>query len=160
MRKLRGSSYSLILVIVVMLAFIGLSLRLVYFASKLLPLLMGGIVLLLAVIALAREIKAGHSLEEATVTTSETGVGEKNSAEAGKYSGIAAWIIGFFLSIYVVGFMIATLLFVGAYMKRHGSKWPATVITAVIFTGIIYAVFNLAFKADLYKGQLLMWLDF
>ena len=160
MRKLSGSSYSLILVIVVMLAFIGLSLKLEYFASKLLPLLMGSIVLLLAIIALAREIKAGHSLEEATVTTSETGVGEKNGAEVGKYSGIAAWIISFFLSIYVLGFMITTLLFVGAYMKRHGSKWPSTVITAGIFTGIIYAVFDLAFKAELYKGQLLMWLDF
>ncbi len=160
MRKLSGSSYSLILVMVVMLALIGLSLRLEYFASKLLPLLMGSTVLLLAVIALAREIKAGHSLEEATVAAGKTGVGEKDSAEVGIYSGIAAWIIGFFLSIYVLGFMIATLLFVGAYMKRHGSKWPETVITAVIFTGIIYAVFDLAFKAELYKGQLLMWLDF
>ena len=160
MRKLRGSSYSLILVMVVMLAFIGLSLRLVYFASKLLPLLIGSIVLVLAAIALAREIKAGHSLEEGIATTNETGVGEKTSAEVGKYSGIAAWIIGFFLSIYVLGFIIATLLFVGVYMKRHGSKWPETVITAVIFTGIIYAVFDLAFKAELYKGQLLMWLDF
>lgn len=160
MIKLRGSSYSLIFVLVVMVAFIGLSLKLEYFASKLLPLLMSNIVLLLGVIALAREIKAGHSLEEATASTSETDVGEKNSAEVSIYSGIAAWIFGFFLSIYVMGFMIATLLFVGAYMKRNGSKWPATVITAVIFTGIIYAVFNLAFKAELYKGQLLMWLDF
>lgn len=160
MRKLRGSSYSLIFVIVVMLAIIGLSLRLEYFASKLLPLLIGSIVLVLAVIALAREMKAGHSLEEVTTTNVEMVAGEKTSAEVRKYSSIAAWIIAFSLSIYVVGFIIATLLFVGAYMKRQGSKWLETVISAVIFTGIIYALFDLVFMAELYKGKLLMWLGF
>ena len=56
--------------------------------------------------------------------------------------------------------MIAILVFVGAYMKQHGSRWLAVVTTAVIFTGIMYAVFNAALKADLYKGQLPMWLGF
>ncbi|OGP63254.1 MAG: hypothetical protein A2169_08420 [Deltaproteobacteria bacterium RBG_13_47_9] len=159
MRKLSGSSYSLIVVIVMMLIIMSLSLGLQYFATKLLPLLIGSMVLILAVIALARDMKAGHSLKVTTAAT-ETDAAGKTSVEASQYLRIAAWILGFSVAIYVVGFLIAIALFVGAYIKRHASNWPATIITAVIFTGIIHIVFNFALKADLYKGQLLMWLGF
>jgi hypothetical protein len=159
MIKLSGSSYSLIVVLVVMLAVIGLSLKLEYFASKFLPLLIGSVIFVLALIALVGEIKAGVSIE-VTTSSSETDVEEKTSYDDRKYSPMAAWIAGFFLSIYLVGFIIAAPLFVGAYMKRHGSKWLSTVITTGIFTGIFYTVFNLALKADLYKGQLLKWIGF
>jgi hypothetical protein len=45
-------------------------------------------------------------------------------------------------------------------MKRHGSHWPGAVIAALLFTGIVYIVFNFALQADLYRGQLPMWLGF
>ena len=159
MRTLRSSAYSLIVVIVLILAVIGLSLRLAYFASKLLPLLIASMVLILAVIDLVREIKTEHS-PKATETTAKTGVGGKTSVKASKYFHYLGWLVGFSLAIYVVGFLIAIPLFVGAYMKRHGSNWLSTVTTAILYTGIIYAVFDLALKTDLYKGKLLMWLGF
>ena len=158
MKKLSSSACSLILVAIAMLGVIGLSLGLLSFASKLLPLIIGSIVFLLAIIGLAREIKAGVSPEATAVSASEGGASdkEKNTGVL-EYSEISAWILGYAVSIYLVGFLIATLAFVGAYMKRHDSSWFETVVTAVIFTAIIYAVFDLAFNTDLYKGQLLMW---
>ena len=158
MRKLSGSSYSFILVAIAMLSVIGSSRGLLSFASKLLPLIISSIVLLLAIIGLAREMKVGASLKRTAVSAGEGGTGEKKNAGIREYSGISAWILGYSLAIYLVGFLTANLLFVGAYMKRHGSTWFETVMTAVIFTGVIYAVFDLAFNTDLYKGQLLMWL--
>ena len=159
MKKLPGSSYSVILVAIAMLVVIGSALRLESFASKLLPLIIGSMVFLLAIIGLAREIRVGYSLKGTAVSASEGGTGEKKkNTGVLEYSGISAWILGYSLSIYLLGFLIATLVFVGAYMKRHGSNWFETVMTAVIFTAIIYAVFDLAFNTDLYKGQLLMWL--
>jgi hypothetical protein len=143
-----------------MLVVIGSSLRLEFFASKLLPLVIGSIVFVLAIIGLAGEIMAGHSLEGATGPSSEGRVREKKFTGLREYSGISAWILGYSLSIYVVGLLIATLLFVGAYMKRYGSNWPETMITAVVFTVILYAVFDLAFNVELYKGQIIMWLGF
>ena len=146
MRTLNSSSYSLIAIIILMLAVMALSLKMAYFSSKLLPLVIAGMVLFLALIDLARELK---KKPDAAAKTTE---------KVGRYTQYLAWIFGFFLAIYVAGFMIAIPLFVGAYMKRHGSGWPATVITAFIYTGIIYAGFELALKTDLYKGKLLMWI--
>jgi bacteriorhodopsin len=159
MRTLRSSIYSLIVVIVLMVAVIGLSLRLAYFASKLLPVVIASMVLLLAVIDLVMEIKAEHS-PKAPETAAKTGAGGKTGVKASKYFRYVSWLVGFSLAIYMVGFLIAIPLFVGAYMKRHGSHWLGTVTTAILYTGIIYAVFDLALKADLYKGKLLMWLGF
>jgi hypothetical protein len=114
---------------------------------------------MLAIIGLAREMKAGVSRERTAASDSEE-TGEKKVVGVRQYSGISAWLLGYALSIYLLGFLIATLGFVGAYMKRHGSTWFETVMTAAIFTAVIYAVFDLAFNTDLYKGQLPMWLGF
>ena len=159
MKALRGSSYSLMVVILGMLAVIGISLRLEYFASKLLPLLIGSIVLVLAVLDLARELTAGRRLEAAPVGGSRER-GEAIGVEVRQYLRYAAWTVGFLLAIYFVGFMLAIPAFVGAYMKQHGSKWPGTLITAVAFTVVIYMVFNYALKANLYRGQLLILMGF
>jgi hypothetical protein len=159
MRKLSASSYSFILVAIAMLGVIGSSRGLHSFASKLLPLIISCIVFLLAILGLIREMKAGASLKRTAVSAGEGGTGEKkNNAGIREYSGISAWILGYSLAIYLLGFLTANLVFVGAYMKRHGSTWFETVMTAVIFTAVIYAVFDLAFNTDLYKGQLLIWL--
>lgn len=161
MSKLSGSTYSLILVAIAMLGVIGSSLRLLSFASKLLPLIISSMVLLLAIIGLAREMKVGASLKGTAASAAEEATGEKKkNVGVRDYSGISAWILGYSFAIYLVGFLTANLLFTGAYMKRHGSTWFETVMTAVIFTAVIYAVFDLAFNTDLYKGQLPMWLGF
>jgi len=162
MRKLSGSSYSLIVLLIVMLVIIGLSMRLEYLASKLLPVLISSIVFILAFIALVGEIKAKNRHDiETTENTIEKGLGGKVTSEAKKYLLIiAAWIIGFFLAIYVIGFVIAGPLFVGSYMKRYGSSWLSTIITTGIFAVVFYTVFNIVLKADLYKGQLPIWLGF
>ena len=56
--KLKPSSYALIAIIIIALAFIISSLRLEYFESKLLPLLFGGAVLILAAVELVQELGA------------------------------------------------------------------------------------------------------
>ncbi|MFH1488704.1 MAG: tripartite tricarboxylate transporter TctB family protein [Pseudomonadota bacterium] len=157
MRKITGSIFSLVVVLVLMLAAILLSLRFEYAASKLLPLTIGGTVLILTIIALVMEILAGSG-QDARSEKGKTAEGEDAPNRGKVYLGMAGWIFGFALAIYVFGFMISTPVFVGAYMKRHGSGWPGVVITAGIFSVIFYIVFNVALQADLYSGRLLMWL--
>lgn len=158
MKKLTGSACSLIVVIALMLAAIGLSQKLEYSASKLLPLIIGGFVLILSIIALVMETLAGSG-QDAVAKNVETAA-EKDAGNRRKvYLGMAGWIFGFAIAIYVFGFMISTPVFVGAYMKRHGSAWPGVVATAGIFSVIFYGLFNVALQADLYSGRLLMWLE-
>ena len=158
MKKLTGSACSLIVVIVLMLAVISLSQKLEYSASKLLPLIIGGFVLILAIIALITEFLSGSSQDTSTERVKAT-TEEKDADNRRKvYLEMGGWLFGYAIAIYLFGFMISTPVFVGAYMKRHGSGWPSVVITAGIFSVIFYTVFNVALQADLYSGRLLMWL--
>jgi hypothetical protein len=159
LRKLSGSAYSYILIIVAMLVVIGVSLKMQYFASRLLPFLIGSIVLVLAAVALLKEIREGPSPKPGAGSAG-AGPGGKTAFSARDYLRVAAWVVGFLLALYGVGFIVATLLFVGAYMKCHGSSWTGAIITPVIFVGLIHLVFNFALHADLYKGQLLMRFGF
>ncbi len=158
MKLPNGSQWSLIVVIAVMLIAIGSSLSLEFFASKLLPILIGTVVLILALIALVVEIKEAPRLG-APASGGETEFEGGTAAEVRIFLAMAAWIFGLALSIYLVGFIISAFLFVGAYMKRHGSSWFSVILTAGLFTGVIHVVFNLALKTDLYNGQLPLWLD-
>ena len=157
MRTSRASLYSLLVIIALMLAVLGMSLKLEYFASRLLPMVIGSMVLVLACIELVREIKAEYRLKSA-VDADKGRIEEQDGIKTSKYARYVTWLVGFSLAIYLVGFIISIALFVGAYMKRHGATWFSTITTAVIYTIIIYAVFNLALQVDLYKGKILIGL--
>jgi len=113
----------------------------------------------LAVIDLTREVKAEHR-SKAAADEDKVGIDDETGIKTGKYIRYIIWLVGFSLAIYLVGFVIATPVFVVAYMKRHGASWFAGITTAVIYTIIIYVVFNFTLKADLYKGIILIGLDF
>lgn len=149
--KIKGSSYFYIAIMVVMLVIIGSSLSMKYFESRLLPLVVGSAVFALSAIGLWREI-AAENRREATVTRGET-VKKKEAGESWRgYLVAGAWLMGFFLTIYLLGYIIAIPLFILAYMKSHGSKWLVATVFAIITSVIIYGVFRLALNIELYRG--------
>ena len=157
MRKRTGSICSLIVVILLALAAMLLSRNLQYPASKLLPLIIGGIVLFLAVVALVLEIRSGLAQDDAAEKADPEAEAEAASQKK-VYLGMAGWIFGFAIAIYVFGYMVSTPFFVGGYMKRYGSGWPGAIATAGIFSVIFYLVFDVALQADMYRGRLFLWL--
>jgi peptidoglycan/LPS O-acetylase OafA/YrhL len=159
MKRLSGSSYSLIVVLVVTILFMVMSLELASFGSRFLPLVIGSIVLILAGVALAREIRTLPSQEANSDASCESGKGGNVKDEAKGYLRAGVWVVGLALAIYLIGFTIATFVVVGLYMKVRGSKWYLALITAVLYTGIIYAMFNIWLKADLYSGEVFKWLS-
>ncbi len=151
--KIRGSSYFLIVIMIIMLVIIGLSLRMEYFESKLLPLVIGSAVFVLAAIGLGREIMAGGE-REATVARGETTTREETREGWRGYLLAGAWVAGFFLAIYLLGFIIAIPVFILAYMKSHGTRWLAAIAFAILSPLVIYGVFELALRVILYRGLL------
>jgi hypothetical protein len=151
--KLRGDSYLFIVVMVMALAVIGLSLRMEYFSSKLLPVLISIIVFVLAGIGLGRQTLVGGNLE-ATATVGETSKKEETGREWLGYLLQGAWVVVFFLAIYLLGFMISIPLFVLFYMKSFGTRWRVAIIFAVLTPALIYALFQFALGIDLYPGLL------
>ncbi len=154
--KIKGSSYFLIVIIIVMLVIIGFSLRMEYFESKLLPLVISSAVFVLAVIGLGREIKAGI---RGGVTATDGKMTEKEEPWEGwrGYLIAGAWVTGFLLIIYLLGFLVAIPSFIIAYMKSHGTRWLVAITSAILTTVLIYVLFELALGVILYRGLILTW---
>ncbi len=97
--------------------------------SKLLPLIFGSTVFVLAAIKLGYDISVSDKTE-ATVTKDIGGQAEKSRVPLRAYLVIGGWVLGFLLAIYLLGFLIACPLLVLSYMKMHGTSW-LTAIRAV-----------------------------
>jgi len=143
--KIKGNAYFLMLILAVILLIIIFSLTMEDLKSKLLPVLMGGGTFILATMELVRELRSGKTLTEDKRTT----IG---AAERRGYLIAGMWIVGFFLAIYLLGFNIATALFVLTYMKMHNTGWFQSITYAVLTTAGIYGIFQYLMKVDLCPG--------
>ncbi len=134
----------------IMLVVIGLSLGMEYFSAKVIPLIIAGISFSLAAIGLAREIwgKARPEIID------ETGGGAEATESWSQYLVIGAWGVGFFLTIYLLGFFIAIALFVLSAMKFRGTRWWVAILFTIITPAFIYGLFELTLQIELYRGLL------
>ncbi|MBI2831877.1 MAG: tripartite tricarboxylate transporter TctB family protein [Chloroflexi bacterium] len=148
--KLKGSSYCYIGVMGIAAAVIILALPMESLKPKLLPLILGGIVFVLSAAGLWRDLFVQNNKPDGE--TKKDVDSEVADARLGGYLAIGVWIAGFFLAIYLVGFTIATLLFVLAYIKAHGAKWLTAIIFTIITLAVVYGVFEVVLKMSLYKG--------
>lgn len=128
--------------------------------SKLLPITIGGITLLLTVIGLVQAICA--EFKPRKESAAEAVAPEKGGGEAkGEPWGLSlinfSWVLGFLLGIYLLGYIIAIGIFVLAYMRRLGTKWRTAAICAVVIPALIYAGFEIGLQLPLYRGLLFSW---
>ena len=157
MKKMRGSSYFFIVLMVMALVVIVPSLGLEDMKSQLLPIMMGGIVFVLSAVALVRELLAKDK-PEVTATGGEKSGREEAGEGLRGHLPIGAWVVGFVLGIYLLSFMIAIPIFILAYMKSHGVGWIRAIIFAVLIAAIVYGVFEFALQVELHRGLLFIWL--
>ena len=155
MKKLRSDAYPPLIIMAGSLAAIVASFGFQHPASKILPLFAASSVFVLAAFQLRSEMSVKRDTEPAAVKHAVEPEGE-SKAGWHDYWPIASWIGGYALIIYLAGFVLAVPLFILFYMKSHGSGWLASITTAFLFTGIVYSVFELAFRIILYRGVLLM----
>ena len=149
--KIRAGSYFLILIIIIALVAIILSLRMEYFSSKLLPLIVSGTILVLAAIELVREQLKPTSLE---TSAAEGNVSTRAETENGwrGYLSPGGWVAGFVLSIFLLGFTISIALFAFSYLKSQGTRWVTAIAFAIITTVVCYVPFELLMGFKLYRG--------
>lgn len=122
-----------------------------YFSSKLLPLIIGGTILLLAAIELVRELLKPADSE---ISAAEGEVGRK--AETGEgwrgYLTVGYWTAAFVLSTFVMGLIPSIALVAFSYMKWHGTRWVVAITIAIITTLVCYVSFELLMDIELYRG--------
>ena len=151
--KISASAYSLIGVIIISFIFIGLSLQLSAFSSKLLPLIFSGLAIFLAAIKLGTELRNKDKASERGKSEPETG--ETVDGTNRNYLMAAIWIIGYFIGFFLFGFTVATAVFMLSYLKTHKTRWSIAIIITVITCGSIYSLFALLLRVELYQGWLL-----
>ena len=120
-----------------------------YFQAKLSVIASALVVLVLSLLQLARELRLKKGIRSPLEE-------EVASAGAGVLTGVyvleAAWMAGFALTIYLLGFIVAIPLYLCAYMKLHGTKWPVAIITGVLMAAFSYGIFVLALEMKLHPG--------
>jgi hypothetical protein len=121
--------------------------------TKLVPLMAASIVFVLGAVQLVRDIKGiGKAAKPKDESVDATGI--KN--EFGRRFGvIICWMAGFFIVLYFFGFLVAIPIFVFSYLKLHGYRWFASIISAIILTVLIHSIFNIVLKAQLFSGLVL-----
>jgi hypothetical protein len=151
MKMMRGRSYFLIVIMAIMLVIIISSLRMDYFKSKLLPILVSSFVFILAAVELKREAFQENEQEARAI---RGGVREEAKQRGHAYLTAGAWVIGFTIAVYLIGFIIAIPLFVFSYMKSHGIGWIKAITFAILTVAFIYGIFEFAVGIILYPGLL------
>ena len=65
------------------------------------------------------------------------------------------WLIGFVVSIILVGFLITAPAFTFLFLKIHGRVgWLKTIALAIAVGIVIYGGFDVLMEAGMYKGVL------
>jgi len=141
--KPKPGAYFIMVVMAVSLAIVLGALTFPYKSIKILPMIIGSIVFVLAAIALVRELRSKKETR-----------GPEEATSLHSYWSTGAWMVALALAIYLIGFLIAIPLFIIAYLKIQGRGWLKGIIIAGITTPLLYAVFELSLQVRLYRGLL------
>ena len=150
--KTRPSSYFLMVIMAFMIFAAVQSVMFRYFEAKVLPLFISLFVLVLAALELKAELKARGKGPE-LVREDGPHHEKKPNIQIRRFCSAMAWILGFSIGSYLLGFLIAIPLFTLSYLKAHGRGWLTSLGFAAIVAGFIYLTFELGLKAQLHPGM-------
>ena len=154
MKKMTGDAYVAIGIMGVALLFGCSSFAYPSLKSKLLPAVVSWFMFILAGIQLKNEIFSKKDQKNtAERINEEWDSSDTESVEWWRKNiMVFCWLIGLFLFTYLFGFIIGIVIFVFAFLKFNQIKWVNTIITTLISSLLIYIVFVVVLKANLFKG--------
>jgi hypothetical protein len=148
--RLKPGSYFALFLLVLSLAVMIISITFKYWESIFLPLMISSSIFILMSIQLVRELRAHDTAKDTTEEKSD----DETRAQWHRFRGALAWMAGFSLAIYLVGFLICTPLFVLSYLKRQQTGWIPSIVIAIITVAVIYGIFNVVLRSPLFEGVL------
>lgn len=153
--KLGGNIIFLTIIAILGFIFLGTSITAVGFETKFLPLTVSIILLLLILVEFIREFKSSFgSMEQ------KAGYQKKNrNSEGGNwaYLVMVLWLMGYMAGIYLLGFMVTTVIFIFSYMRWKRIKYFPAFGYSIITSLIIITLFEFVMGFVLYRGLLFKW---
>jgi hypothetical protein len=154
--RIKTKSVFLIFILLLMVFAGGMSLTFRHYEALLAPLLLSATIFVLGVIELVKELRSEDKKlqpsEEDEELPPTVVAGAEEGGEMRRFGMALGWIGGFALGIYGIGFFPSILLFAVAYLKVRGRSWVSSAVFAVSFTVVLYAIFEVGFRAHLYRG--------
>ena len=132
--------------------------------ARLIPLLIGGVTLILGILVLISEFYPGllKTLDVSLMDFAASGAAKEMGSEkptevqvVKKVLNISIWLAGFLVLIYFIGFLISIGMFVLLFLKVYGKRsWVKTIIVSALTWGFIYGTFEMFIKVELFRGIL------
>lgn len=145
--KLKPGSYFLIFIMALSLAVALGTLSLRYQSTKILPMIISGLIFVLAAIALIRDLLSKKDTR-----------GPEEETPLNVYWRTGIWILALAMGIWILGFLIAIPIFIILYLLKHDTKWLKSIVVGCITSTLLYLAFEVALKVDLYRGLLFSWI--
>jgi len=151
MKKLSPTAYFLIFLIVGMAVVFVTSLGYEELQVKLMPALLSGFTIVLCLIALIQDVKSG-STSQPTDEDGEVIEDERKLTPLSAYFKALGWFVALIVCIYLLGFIVATPLWMLVYLGKTEMQWWKAALFGIITTVIIYLVFTTLLQVELYQG--------
>ena len=154
--KMKPKSFFLLFILLVAAVSSGMSLTFGRKEAMLAPLLLSLTIFILGLIELVREVRSKDEKlkptddDEDVRPTVVSAAGE--GGEVRRFFVAFGWIGGYVLAIYILGFLLSSLLLAVGYLKTHGKSWVLSSTFAICFTIALYLVFEVGFRSQLYRG--------
>jgi hypothetical protein len=147
----KGSIYFAAFILACALFFFFYALTYSHIKTKLLPLAVAVITLILVGIELGSELVRKRRRQECH-ESKDAGDGSDNKEDLRLYVPYFGWSLGLILSIYLLGFLITIPGFILSFLLLHDEKFFKSALIASITSISLYVVFVSIFKIELYKG--------
>ena len=152
-KKITPSIYFMIVIIVVMVVVFITSAGYDELKVKLMPMIMSGFTIVMALVAVVIDLKAG---EKSVLPTDDEGdvIEDKEILKTplSAYFKSFAWMAWAVLGVYFFGFIVGLPVWVAVYMGKNGYAWWKGILSGVGYIVIIYLIFTLGFQVNLYPG--------
>jgi uncharacterized membrane protein len=154
--KMKAQSFLLVFFLLLAVTAGGLSLTFGHYEAMLAPLLLSIVISVLCLIELVRELRSQNQKLKSTEEDEDilpqvvSAAGEE--AQRRLFFVALGWLGGFVLGIYVFGFFLSTVLFSFSYLRSRKNSWTSCSLFALCFTAVLYIVFEVSLRSQLYRG--------
>jgi hypothetical protein len=146
--KIKLGSFFLIFILLLSIFAAGISIGFGYLDALLAPLLISIMIFILAAIELRRELLSEEKRPQ------DIAERWKGRTELHRFGMALGWMGGFALGIYILGFFLSIPVFAFTYVKLRGRGWLQACVFAVCLTLILYLIFEMGLRSQLYRGLL------
>jgi len=91
-------------------------------------------------------------IHQEVIATEDEKKGKKRSGKAKPFFKIVLWLLFFYVSVFLFGFLITIPLFTILFMRSKGERWLPTFSCAAGLWLTIYLAFVVAARISLYEG--------